>query len=89
MSDWPSGSEWGNDWNHNGEYDSFDNYMDYEMFHRDESSGGSGGGGGRGGSSTEKTWLVVFVIALVLGIVNELLGAIVLFGFLYYEMFLK
>ncbi len=100
MSDWPGG-EWGNDWNHNGEYDSYDRYMDYEMYVKDEpfeedggggsygSCGSSSGYGSSGSSLSGKSYLIAFGVAIVLAIINETLGALFLLGFLYYDIFLK
>ncbi len=84
MSDW-NGEGWGTDWNRNGEYDSYDRYVDYEMIHGEENSGSVG----RGGSSSATTYLIIAIITIILGCFNELLAAIVLFGFFYYETFLK
>ncbi len=89
MSDWP-GRDWGNDWNHNGKYDSYDNYMDYEMFVRDAESGGGGGRYSSGGDpSSGKSYLIAVGVAIVLALINETLGALFLLGFLYYQIFLK
>lgn len=50
------------DWDHNGKYDDFDRYMDYQMLN-DGIKKGSGGGGGShrgGGMSTLAAILCVF-----------------------------
>lgn len=44
------------DWNHNGEHDSFDSYMDYEMKYG--KNGGSSGGGGGGSCLAMSLYLV-------------------------------
>ena len=44
------------DWNHNGEHDSFDDFMDYEMKYG--KNGGSSGGGGGGSCLAMSLYLV-------------------------------
>lgn len=53
----------GFDWNGNGNRDSFDEYMDYEMNSKNgggEEKGGSGGGGFGCG------WVVIVIVAIML-----------------------
>ena len=68
-----------NDWNGNGRYDSSDSYLDYKGANsgggRHSGSGGSGGG----------AFFLVFIIAAVVGAFNELLGVIILLGYLLYK----
>lgn len=51
----------------------------------DEQNYGSRGGGSRGGGSGKIFW-IGFIIACVVGGINELLGAIIMIGVIFYIM---
>ncbi len=76
--------DWGhNDWNGNGEHDSYDNMIDFENEQIYYSSGNSVGGKSSGGSHLG--WMLL--IGCVLSIFNELLGAIFFIFYLWYLIF--
>ncbi len=79
--------DWGhNDWNGNGTYDSYDNMMDYEFEQEYYKNSGSNYGESRK-KSGNGSWVVI-VIALILGLFNETLGAIIMFFYLWYSIFI-
>ena len=72
-----------NDWNHDGKVDSKDYYF-YKNY-IDRGNSGSRSGKSSGGSH----FFTVFIIAAIVAVFNELIGAAILLGYFYYEIFLK
>ena len=72
-----------NDWNHDGKVDSKDYYF-YKNY-IDRGNSGSRSGKLSGGSH----FFTVFIIAAIVAVFNELIGAAILLGYFYYEIFLK
>ena len=70
------------DWNNDGKVDS----MDYHIYTNYIDKGSYGG---RRTSSSGSSFLIVVVIAIIAAIFNELIGAAILLGYMYYELILK
>ena len=71
------------DWNNDGKVDS----MDYHIYTNYIDKGSSGGR--RTNSSEGKGLLIVMVIGIIAAAFNELIGAAIILGYIYYQLVLK
>lgn len=69
------------DWNNDGKVD----FMDYHIYSNYIDKGASGGRSSYNHKSSGGSgFLTVLIIALVLGAFNELIGAVILLGYIFY-----